>query len=221
MLPAAEEVRMKPTATIAAVLLAVALGAFSLEMTRPTSLIAKAAMPDPGLTGAPSEGTCFTCHSGGLDDADGIIQIYNVPASYAPGQTYGIGVVLVRVFGSSRWGFEVTALTSGNQMAGTLDDNNNFVGKQISNGITYVSQTTQKGFDGTYSDSAGGAWTFYWTAPPIGTGPVTFYAAGAACDKDNSANAGDFTYTTSVSSTEGSPTAVEPTTWGRIKQIYR
>jgi len=178
-------------------------------------------MPDPALTGAPSQGTCFTCHNGALNDPDGIIQIYNVPTAYAPGQTYGIGIVIVRATSGSRWGFEATALTSGNQMAGTLDDNNTAVGKQTQGGITYISQTTLKGFDGTYADSAGAVWTFYWTAPPIGTGPVTFYAAGAACDKDNAANAGDFTYTSSVSCTEGAPTPVTTTTWGKIKQIYR
>ena len=212
---------MNRTATIAAVLLAVALGAISLEITRPTPLIAKAAMPDPALTGAPSEGTCFTCHNGGLNDVEGLIVVINAPSSYTPGQTYTLAVALGRGTGSSRWGFELTALTSGNQMAGTLNDMvDSLVGKQTLNGIQYVSQTTLKGYDGTYSDSLGAAWFFQWTAPPVGTGAVTFYAAGAACDKDNS-QAGDFTYTTSLSSAEGAPTAVETTTWGRIKQIYR
>jgi len=70
MLPAAwpRGCRMRRTVTIAAVLLAVGLGAFSLDLTRPTSLIAKSAMPDPALTGAPSQGTCFTCHNGALND---------------------------------------------------------------------------------------------------------------------------------------------------------
>jgi hypothetical protein len=212
---------MKRTATIAAVLMAIALGGFSLDLTRPASVTAKAGMPDPALTGAPTEGTCVTCHSGGLNEPDGGIFIYNVPSSYTPEQTYGIGVVLVRASGSSRWGFEATTLTAGNQMAGVLDDNNLFVGKQTQGGITYISQTTLKGSDGTYADSLGGVWTFYWTAPPAGAGPVTFYAAGAACDQDNAANAGDFTFTTSVSSAEGSTTGVESTTWGKLKQIYR
>jgi hypothetical protein len=156
-----------------------------------------------------------------LNDVEGAILLINAPSSYTPGQTYTLAVALGRDTGSSRWGFELTVLTSGNQMAGTLNDMvDSLVGKQTLNGIEYVSQTTLKGFDGTYSDSIAAAWFFQWTAPPVGTGPVTFYAAGAACDKDNSAS-GDFTYTTSVPSAEGSPTAVETTTWGRIKQIYR
>jgi hypothetical protein len=179
-------------------------------------------MPDPALTGAPSEGTCFTCHNGALDDGDGGILFFGVPSAYTPDQTYPIAVIVTRVPGATtRWGFEATVLTSGNQMAGVLDDNNNNVGKQTQNGITYISQTTLKGSDGTYADSLGGVWTFYWTAPSAGAGPVTFYGAGAACDQDNAADAGDFTYTGSISSAEGTPTDVEGVTWGKLKQIYR
>lgn len=213
---------MKRTATIAVVMLAIALGGFSIDVTRPTSVVAKASMPDPGLTGAPpGNNTCFTCHNGGLNDLSGAIQIIGVPAFYTPGQDYIMIAAVVGVTGS-RWGFEATALTGANAMAGSFSDSSNAVGEQTSLGITYVSQTTNEGFDGTYADSTGGAgWIFRWTAPPQGTGPVTFYAAGVAGDKDNTANAGDFTYTTSAVSAEGTPTSVEETTWGKIKKIYR
>ncbi|HMI31785.1 MAG TPA: choice-of-anchor V domain-containing protein [Candidatus Limnocylindrales bacterium] len=212
---------MRRAATIAVVILAIALGGFSLELTRPTSVIAKAALPDPGLTGAPSQGTCFTCHSGGFNDLSGIIQIYNVPASYTPGQDYILLAAVAGVSGS-RWGFEVTALTSGTAMAGSFSDSSNAVGEQTSFGIDYVSHTTNEGFDGTYADSTdGAAWVFKWTAPPQGSGTVTFYGAGVMGDNDNTANAGDFTYTTTVTSTEGASTGVEPITWGKIKLLYR
>jgi hypothetical protein len=212
---------MRRTATIAVVVLAIALGSFSLDLTRPTSVVAKAATPDPGLTGAPSQGTCYTCHSGGFNDLQGAIQIYQVPASYTPGQDY---ILLAAVAGlsGSRWGFEVTALTSGTAMAGSFSDSSNAVGEQTSFGIQYVSQTTGEGFDGTYADSTDGAvWVFKWTAPPQGSGPVTFYGAGVMCDNDNAANTGDFTYTTTVTSTEGASTDVTPMTWGKIKLLYR
>jgi len=131
-------------------------------------------------------------------------------------------VAAVGAVTGSRWGFEATALTGANAMAGSFSDSSNAVGEQTSLGITYVSQTTNEGFDGTYADSTGGVfWVFKWTAPGTGTGPVTFYGAGVACDNNNAANAGDFTYTTSVVSNEGVPTAVEGTTWGKIKKIYR
>ena len=212
---------MKRTATIAAVMLAIALGGFSIDVTRPTPVVAKASMPDPGLTGAPgASGTCFTCHTGGLNDLSGGIQIYNVPTSYTPGQDYYLVAVVAGLSGS-RWGFELTALTSGNTMAGSISDSSNAVGEQTSFGITYVSQTTNEGFDGTYADSTGAAWVFKWTAPSAGAGTVTFYAAGVAGDNDNTANAGDFTFTTEVMSGEGTTTDVQETTWGKIKMIYR
>jgi hypothetical protein len=209
---------MKRTATIAAVVLAIALGGFSIELTRPTSVVAKASLPDPGLTGAPpGGGSCYSCHNGGLNNLSGIILIYP-PSSYVPGQDY---YILTAVTGNgSRWGFELTALTAGNTMAGAFSDTSNAVAEQTSGGITYVSQTTNEGFDGTYADSLGAAWLFKWTAPASGAGPVTFYAAGVACDNDNTANSGDFTFTTSATSTEAT-TDVEKTTWGKIKTIYR
>lgn len=212
---------MRRMATIAAVLLAVALCAFSLELARPKSVVANAGMPDPALTGAPSQGTCFSCHNGGLNDLNGGVLIFGVPPQYTPGAQYDIGVLITRLSGSTRWGFELTALTGSNQMAGSLNDNTAVVGKQSQGGIDYVSQTTLKGSDGTYADSLGGVWTFSWTAPSAGAGPVTFYAAGVACDQDNAANAGDFSYTTFSSSIEGSATDVKATTWGQMKQLFR
>jgi hypothetical protein len=205
--------------TIVAVVLAVALGGFSLDLTRPTSVVAKAGMPDPALTGAPTQGTCYNCHNSGLNDGLGVIQLFNVPPSYTPGQSYLL-VAAITAGTSTRWGFELTALKSGGQMAGSLGDNSNAVGTQSSNGIDYVSQTTLEGFDGTYADSLGAGWAFQWTAPPEGSGTVTFYAAGAACNNDN-AETGDYTYTTTATSTEGAATDVKGTTWGKMKQIYK
>ena len=210
---------MKRRATIAVLVLALVTGGFSLDLTRPMSVGAKASMPDPGLTGAPSQGTCFTCHNAGLNDGLGAVYVFNVPATYTPGQSYLLVAAVSRDVGS-RWGFEATALKNGGQMAGSFSDSSNAVGEQNSLGIEYVSQTTLEGFDGTFADSTGAAWVFKWTAPPAGAGTVTFYAAGAACNNDNAVT-GDYTYTTTATSMEGAATAVESTTWGKIKQIYK
>jgi len=222
MPPAApdEEVRLKRRATIAAVVLALVLGGFSLDLTRPKAVGAKASMPDPGLTGAPSQGSCYSCHNAGLNDIFGSFLLFGVPPTYTPGQDYLLVAAITRATGASRWGFEATALRSGGQMAGSFGDSSNAVGELTQLGIEYVSQTTLEGFDGTFTDSLGAGWIFRWTAPPQGSGTVTFYAAGAACNNDNAAT-GDYTYTTTGSSIEGAATAVEATTWGKIKQIYR
>jgi hypothetical protein len=210
---------MKRKATIAVVVLALALGGFSLDLTRPMSVCAKCLMPYPGLTVAPSHGSGYNCHNAVINDGLGILQVFTVPPTYTPGQSYLLVAAITRA-ASTRWGFELTALRSGGQMAGSFGDSSNAVGEQTSLGIEYVSQTTLEGFDGTYADSLGAGWAFQWTAPPQGSGTVTFYAAGAACNNDNAVT-GDYTYTTSVSSSEGAATAVESTTWGKIKQIYR
>ncbi len=210
---------MKRTVTIVAVVLGIALGGFSLDLTRPTSVVAKSGMPDPALTGAPTEGTCHNCHNAGLNDGLGGIFVFNVPPTYTPGQKYLL-VAAITAATSTRWGFELTAVNNAGQMAGSFGDSSNAVAEQSHLGFDYVSQTTLEGFDGTYADSAGAGWAFQWTAPPPGGGTVTFYAAGAACNNDNAAT-GDITYTTTATSTEGAATAVESTTWGKIKQIYR
>jgi hypothetical protein len=78
---------MKRTVTIVALVLAVALGGLSLDVTRPTSVVAKSGMPDPALTGAPSQGSCYNCHNAGLNDGFGGLFVYNVPPAYTPGQS--------------------------------------------------------------------------------------------------------------------------------------
>ena len=94
-------------------------------------------------------------------------------------------------------------------------------GTQTSSGKIYVSQTTATQ-DGSFAGTSNGpvTWTFQWTAPALGTGPVTFYAAGVAADNSQDADQGDFTYTTSVASSEGASIGVEETTWGQIKSMY-
>ncbi len=150
------------------------------------------------------------------------MSIAGVPASYVPNQAYTIGVV-VRHVSQHRWGFELVPIFSNNMMAGALTSLTNFTKTQtvLSTGKTYISHTNQNGVDGTFAgvpDSA--AWAFTWTAPGPGGGTVTFYAAGNAANGDNTSG-GDKIYTTSASAMEGTSTAVDATTWGKIKTLYR
>ena len=179
--------------------------------------------PPMKKTGGPGEGTC-SCHNGGLNDGVGTIAITNVPASYVPGQAYTVSVTLARA-GQSRWGFELTCLTSGGNAAGTIANTTPFTLLQTgSTGRQYISHTTLNSpNDGTFAGTADGpvTWSFQWTAPAQGTGTVTFYVCGVAADNSLDADSGDFDYTTSVSATEGSPTPATASTWGKIKALYR
>jgi hypothetical protein len=150
---------------------------------------------------------------------------------YVPGATDTIGVIVQNLglgLGSGRWGFEATALLdNSNSMAGSFANipfANTLI--QSANGKSYISQTSNgvttqfDPNDGTLWGSPAGGWIFEWTAPPPGSGPVTFYVTGVAANGDQAASASDTTYAFTLQLTEAG-TAVTPTTWGKIKQIYR
>ncbi|MGE5176128.1 MAG: choice-of-anchor V domain-containing protein [Hyphomicrobiales bacterium] len=206
--------------TLAAIALAVA---FVAAVSAPTLVQAYPDTPPPGRTGAPSENTCRTCHSGTLNDGVATFELRNLPAAYMPGETYSLTVSLRRT-GMARWGFSLTSLRdSDNAFAGSLSTGGSaLLLIQSKSSRDYISQTTDFGSnDGTYADWTGGVtWTFDWTAPPAGTGTVTFYAAGVAANNDNSASSADDVYTFAVPLVENVTTDVTTTTWGRIKRVF-
>jgi len=186
--------------------------------------------PPAAKAHAPGEGQCKDCHSGDSGNADFILT--TVPAlitEYVPGQTYTFALGLTDP-GMVRWGFEVTALKdSDNSMAGTFS---NLVDPHVTiisgGGRTYVCHTTNgvtasgDPNDGTWWGTPDGpvAWAFQWTAPPQGSGSVTFYGAGVSANGDGD-DTGDNGYSGQLTFTEGVPSPVEKTTWGKIKQIYK
>lgn len=188
--------------------------------------------PPAAHTGAPGEGVCSSCHFGGAV-FDGSLSI-SAPAEYQPGMNYTITVTL-RDPGQMRWGFELVPLrldetTQQPVMAGTLTNlTAHTTIQEVFDGRQYVSHTSnaidEGEPDGTYAGTPDGpvSWSFTWTAPPAGSGAVTFYAAGNAANGDGQNGDEDFVYTTSAVSAEGATTAVTSisTTWGKIKMKYR
>jgi uncharacterized protein (TIGR03437 family) len=158
--------------------------------------------PPIGMTGAPGEGTCNSCHTAGSHqeintpnyNPAGGVQILGLPSAYVPGQTY---TVTVRVTGlaptaeqtqtARRWGYELTLLNASgsstntgtitltDEVATTLREN------QVVNGQvrSYVSHTQDGTFLGVTESNS---WFFNWTAPAASTGDITFYAAGNAAE---------------------------------------
>lgn len=119
-----------------------------------------------GYTGSPSDNKdCTQCHGGSATTVAGWITS-NVPAEgYTPGTSY---IITVTVTGSGGKGFEVSPQSVTGTMLGSLSAGS---GNKIV-GTKYVTQ----------SSSVSGnpaTWTFNWTAPVAGTGPVTFYGAFA------------------------------------------
>ncbi|MGH7681262.1 MAG: choice-of-anchor V domain-containing protein [Candidatus Eiseniibacteriota bacterium] len=218
-------------ATTFVLVLALIFICISIPPTHVHTVMANANTPPAGHTGAPSEGTCAGagCHVG-TGGTGGLVAAPATTAfQYQPGATDTIVVGLANL-GSLRFGFEATALLNNGSMAGSfanLPDMNTLI--QSSGGKSYISHTSNGATapldlaDGTYWSPfpiGAGGWLFEWTAPPPGSGPVTFYVTGVAANGDELASASDTSYVYSVMLTEQG-TAVTPTTWGKIKQIYR
>ncbi len=221
-------------ATIAVLVLSVVfLGLSTVAAIRSTSAIANATLPPAARTGAPTEGTCASCHLSAPTSTG--VGFFAVPTTgiteYTPGQTDSVGIVFNAP--GVRWGFEVTVLkNSDNTMAGTINTFSDppfsdIMATQTGAGRTYISHTSNGSTgpfepnDGTWWGLGGGGWGFEWTAPPAGTGPVTFYLAGVAANGDQDDTAADTTYLFTLTLQEAGTTDVEPLTWGQIKKRYR
>jgi hypothetical protein len=165
--------------------------------------------PPDEKTGAPGEGTCNDCHSG-----SGGTTTITAPGSYSIGDTYTI-TVEVADGSASRWGFEVVALDSNGDQAGTITitDSTNTQSSETA-GKTYVKHTSTGTYAGTPNS---GSWSFDWT-PNAAYGDVTFYAAGNAAN-NNGANTGDKISTTSETVPHNS--AVEGSSLGVLKAEFK
>lgn len=144
-----------------------------------------------GYTGAPSEGTCANCHSGGVAPTV-LIQLLdagNPVTSYTAGQTYTLQVA---VSGATGYGAQAVVLNGANTNIGTLSAPS--AGARISNagGRTYLEHSSR---------SLAGIFTATWVAPASGTGSVTIYAAGLNAN-GNGGVSGDGTTAVQLAITE-------------------
>ncbi len=167
--------------------------------------------PPAGRTGAPGETTCVSCHIGTLNSGAGKVEIEGVPSAYTPNEEFTL-IVRVSHPERRRWGFQITALDSQNNPAGTMlavntTQTTTINGTGSLTGRTYVEHRAAGTFDG---QSNGASWEVKWKAPANDVGRVTFYAAGNAAN-GNDASSGDSIYTTAVQmASNGPPMIIEP-----------
>ena len=148
--------------------------------------------PPNGRTGAPGESTCIACHNSfPLNSGSGEITMTGLPESYSAGQDYDLTVTLADP-DASRWGFELTFLDEAGDSMGDLmvTDSGTQTGDQGSR--TYLKHNSSGTSPGTTGSKS---WTFNWTAPAEGTGPMMLYVAGNAAN-NNSSTSGDRIYAT-------------------------
>jgi hypothetical protein len=150
--------------------------------------------PEARYTGAPGDiGTCVSCHDEFKqeDIGPGSVRINGVPATYTPGAQYPISIT-VQQAGRIRFGFQLTALDSTGDRAGTLSavDGSTQVNSITGAGGRQYIQHAQAGTSGQTTRT----WQVRWTAPSTDMGTVTFYVAGNAAN-NNGDNQGDYIYT--------------------------
>lgn len=166
--------------------------------------------PNGGLTNAPGENNCTSCHSGSLITSgtnwNNMSLTTDIPLTgYLPDSVYSITLSHSQS-GIGTWGFQITVLqTSNNNMAGSFTITNSVkTQKKTSGSKEYVTHTSS----GT-SGSGSNSWSFSWKAPSSNVGDVKFYAVVNAAN-GNGMTSGDQiyakTWTFSVSSLL--PTAV-------------
>lgn len=175
-----------------------------------TLVITNTAQPAAGHTGAPGENTCTAagCHNGTANSTS-LIVLNTAPSGqlatgYTPGTDYNIFInvqdLATPATSQPKDGFQVTV----------LDSNNNFAGAFTVTNANSTSKTTTFGreYIGHKNATSTSAWTFRWTAPAVGTGPVRFYVA-ANRSNSNGSDSGDNIYNQSFTFSES---AVNPCT---------
>ena len=157
-----------------------------------------------GKTGAPGEQNCTACHAGTAQNGanENILTLLSgtTPVTtYTPGQQYTVALAMSS--NPAKRGFQSTALTSANTMAGT------FTGQS---GNTTVNGTTKKyaNHTSTSNTSSTLSWTWTWTAPASGTGNVTFYVASNKTNNNGNDN-GDVIYLSQHVFSEASSAGIE------------
>ncbi len=161
-----------------------------------------------GKTGAPGEQNCTACHAGTAQDGanENLLTLFDgaTPVTtYVPGQQYTVSLSMNS--NPTKRGFQATALTSANFMAGT------FTGQA---GNTNINGTTKKYANHTSSSNTSStpSWTWTWTAPSTGSGNVTFYVATNKTNNNGNDN-GDMIYLSQHVISEASSSSLEESTF--------
>ena len=167
---------MKLNKYTVATILALVIVSASLFTNQPTAH-SRSSQPPTKRTGAPGEGSCTSCHSGGTVSNSANITVTSNPSGlfttgYVAGQVYAITYTLANT--TSVYGFEMTCLNGSSTAAGTFAVTNST--------NTSLQAASSKQYIGHRNSNSNNTWTFNWTAPVTGTGNVTFYTSGLQAD---------------------------------------
>jgi hypothetical protein len=134
--------------------------------------VSAAIIPQSGFSGRPGDGTCRDCHpSKTLIDSDSLI-LTGLPDTLDPETVYSC-TLLARYHGLNEWTFELTAVDSLSNQAGTIEVTDS-LHTEIDDFLNV--QYFKNNLKGAYvnrKDST--SWTFDYLSPPATNGPVSFY----------------------------------------------
>jgi len=151
--------------------------------------LANSSNPPTGRTGAPFDGSCNNCHSGG--SFTGTVAVEGMPATVEPNTTYPLMITLTPTSGSPiRGGYQLVAVDANNVNCGNLTASNTQSGTEFAGSREYLEQRGAKNFTG----GGPATWAFTWQSPGSVTGnSIKFYYIGNFCN--NSGNvSGDIAF---------------------------
>lgn len=139
--------------------------------------------PD-GNTGAPFDGLCTSCHSGG--SFDGTVSISGFPTSITPNTSYDITLTTTATMGSPLvGGFQLVVVNASNVNSGNLTAG-------AGNGTSFFNSREYVDHRGAKSFSGGSvSWNFTWTAPNGPNGAVITMYFSANLANGNGSSSGD------------------------------
>ncbi len=150
-----------------------------------------------GVTGSPSDG--FTCAASGCHTGSAVVPEIGWVKSNAPATGYVAGHVYVitakaKFASRVKFGFEISPQNNAGTLQGTLAITDGTRTQFTGTGNKWITHKTA-GTTNSGADSI--QWSFNWTAPASGTGPVTFYAAFNCANNDGS-RSGDIICTSTL-----------------------
>lgn len=135
--------------------------------------LANSSNPPTGRTGAPFDGSCNNCHSGGGFNGD--VTIEGMPGTVMPNVVYPLQITMSPTVGNPiRGGFQLVAVDGNNANTGDLAASNAQAGTDMAGGREYLEHRGAKNFAGNPI-----SWNFNWTSPSSASGnTIKFYFIG-------------------------------------------
>ncbi|MBL7795504.1 MAG: HYR domain-containing protein [Saprospiraceae bacterium] len=145
--------------------------------------LANSSNPPTGRTGAPFDGSCNDCHSGG--GFNGTVVVDGLPGTIEPNTTYPLTMTLTATGGNpARGGYQVVVVDGNNVNAGDLTTVNGQSGTEFFSGREYMEHRGSKLFTGGVV-----TWAFNWKSPVSANGnTIKVYCIGNFVNGNGSDN---------------------------------